>query len=90
MNQIERKPSIRIIEKENIAPKPPFWKQVFVTIITVYPLILGAELFLNFLFPMHLLEPKISIFFIVVIVATLMVYPVMPFVNKLLGNWLKR
>jgi len=70
--------------------RPLFWKQVLVTIFTVYPLILGADLFLNLFFPMHLLKPQIAIFFTVLIVATLMVYPVMPFVTKHIGSWLHK
>ena len=72
------------------AQKPLFWKQIFVTIFTVYPLILGADWFLRLFFPMNLLKPQMAIFFTVVVVAALMVYPVMPFVTKQFGSWLHR
>ena len=70
--------------------KPLYWKQVLVTIFTVYPLILGADLLLGLLFPMHKLNPKLAIFFSVIIVASLMVYPVMPFVTRHIGSWLHK
>ncbi len=70
--------------------KPVYWKQVLVTIFTVYPLILGADLLLTKLFPMKLLSPALTIFYTVIIVAALMVYPVMPVVKRLLGNWINK
>lgn len=70
--------------------KPPYWKQVLVTIFTVYPLILGADWFLNLFFPMQVLKPEVAIFFTVVVVASLMAYPVMPFITKHIGSWLHK
>lgn len=67
-------------------PPPLFWKQVLVTIFTVYPLILLADLLLNLLFPMRLLPPQLAIFFTVI----LMVKPVMPWVTRILGDWLHK
>ena len=76
------------MEEKSIRQNPIYWKQVLVTIFTVYPLILGADWFLNLIFPMHLLQPQIAIFFTVIIVAALMVYPVMPMINVRFKNWL--
>ena len=70
--------------------KPIYWKQVLVTISTVYPLIIGSDLLLKTIFPMHVIRPEIALFCTVIIVAALMVYPVMPIAEKYLGNWLKR
>lgn len=70
--------------------KPLYWKQVIVTVFTVYPLILLADLLLNLFFPMRSLKPEIAIFFTVVVVGSSMVYPVMPFITKLVGQWLHR
>ena len=69
---------------------PKYWKQVLVTIFTVYPLILISDLFLKSIFPMENFAPQLGVFFTVVIVAALMVNPVMPMVNKVLDGWLKK
>ena len=68
------------------AASPPFWKQVVLGVITVYPTIL----ILNFL-----LKPitgdlpwLVSLFISVVILSSLLTYPVMPFATKLLRSWL--
>ncbi|KXX72625.1 hypothetical protein [Flammeovirga sp. SJP92] len=70
--------------KEN----PVYWKQVLVTIFTVYPLIVMVDMMLQYLFPMEEFHPKVNIFFTVVIVGALMVNPVMPLVYRYLGKWL--
>lgn len=72
------------------AQKPIYWKQVLVTTFTVYPLILAASWFLNLLFPMKALKPEVAIFFSVVTVASLMVFPVMPFITKYMGSWMRK
>lgn len=69
--------------------KPSFWKSILVNTAIVYPLILLSEIILNLFLPMEDLHPKLGIFLSVVIVVVLMAWPVMPFVNKLLGNWLR-
>lgn len=68
------------------ADPPPFWKQVVLGVVTVYPLIL----ILNFV-----LEPVtgdlpwlLSLFISVVILSSLLTYPIMPVATKLLRNWL--
>ncbi len=68
------------------ADPPPFWKQVVLGVITVYPMIL----ILNFL-----LKPitgdlpfLLSLFISVVVLSALLTYPVMPLATKLLRNWL--
>lgn len=74
-------------EQEN---RPRYWKQVLVTIFTVYPLIIGADIVLNMMYPMRTLRPEVAIFFTVIIVASLMVYPVMPWIAKLTEAWIRR
>ena len=67
-------------------PQPAYYKQVIIGVITVYPLILLANLFLNpFLqgFP-ALLSLLISVIF----VSALLTYPVMPYITKILSFWL--
>lgn len=76
--------------KENEHSKPIYWKQVLVTIGAVYPLIIGSDLILRLIFPMHKVPPQLAIFFTVVLVACLMVYPVMPWVMKISGNWVHK
>ncbi|WP_044208986.1 hypothetical protein [Flammeovirga sp. OC4] len=67
---------------------PVYWKQVLVTIFTVYPLIVIVDMLLQYLFPMASVPPKLAIFFTVVIVGALMANPVMPLVYRYLGKWL--
>ena len=69
---------------------PIYWKQVLVTTFTVYPLLLTASWFIKSVFPMHLLRPEIAMFFTVAVVASLMVFPVLPFITKVAGPWMRR
>ncbi|PWJ45014.1 hypothetical protein [Sediminitomix flava] len=75
--------------KTSQAKSPSYWKQVLVTIFTVYPLILIADWILTLFLPMRSFPPQFSVFLTVVVVASLMVYPVMPWVKRLLGNWME-
>ncbi len=68
------------------AKPPPFYKQVILGVMTVYPMIL----ILNFV-----LKPVtgnlpwlVSLFISVVILSSLLTYPIMPWATKLLRNWL--
>ena len=70
--------------------RPVYWKQVLVTIFTVYPLLMGVTWLLKSVFPMQGVKAEIATFLAVVAVASLMVFPVMPFIMKLLGTWLHR
>ncbi len=67
-----------------------YWKQVLITICTVYPLIIIVDFVLKNLLSLQFLNPYLSIFFTVIIVAALMVYPVIPLVNRLLGTWVTK
>ena len=68
------------------AAPPPFWKQVVLGVMTVYPMIL----ILNFVLkPITGSLPWfVSLFISVVILSTLLTYPIMPMVTKVLRNWL--
>ncbi len=70
--------------------RPVYWKQVLITTLTVYPLLMGATWILKSVFPMQELKQEVSIFFTVAMVASLMVFPVMPLMMKLLGSWLNK
>jgi len=69
--------------------KPAFWKSIVVNTAIVYPLILISEIILDLILPMETVHPKLGIFLSVVIVVILMAWPVMPFVNRILGDWIK-
>lgn len=71
-------------------PKFVYWKEVILSIATVYPLIIICDFFLHTLFPMEKTHPYFSIFCTVVLVSCLIVYPVMPFAIKKLGPWLQK
>ncbi|MDR6240656.1 antibiotic biosynthesis monooxygenase (ABM) superfamily enzyme [Aureibacter tunicatorum] len=66
------------------------WKQVLVTIITVYPLILLTDIALSFLLPMEKLWPEVALLCTVSIVATVLVIFVMPCVNSVFGRWMMK
>jgi len=67
-------------------PQPAYYKQVIVGVITVYPLILLANVVVApFL---QGLPPLISLLISVIFVSSLLTYPVMPYLTELLGFWL--
>jgi len=67
-------------------PQPAYYKQVILGVITVYPLILVANVVIGpFLkgFP-----PLLGLLISVTFVSALLTYPVMPWLTKLLSFWL--
>jgi len=67
-------------------PQPAFYKQIVIGVIAVYPLILLANVVVApFL---QALPPLVSLLISVVFVSTLMTYPVMPYLTKILSFWL--
>ena len=76
------RPSSVIKKLEN----PPFWKQVIIGTICVYPLII----FLNWaLKPLTKGIPiNIALLINVIILSSLLAYPVMPWITRLLSPWL--
>lgn len=72
------------------AQRPVYWKQVLLTIFTVYPLLMGITWLMKSVFPMQGVKTEIATFFAVVAVASLMVFPVMPLAMKFLGPWLHK
>ncbi len=66
--------------------EPPFWKQVIIGVICVYPLVM----FLNWtLVPiMEEFPRELSILVNVIILSSLLTYPVMPWVTRYLRIWL--
>jgi antibiotic biosynthesis monooxygenase (ABM) superfamily enzyme len=66
--------------------EPPYYKQVIIGVITVYPLILFANLLLTpFL---QRLPTLLSLLISVIFVSALLTYPVMPYLTKVLSFWL--
>ena len=66
------------------AKAPPFWKQVTLGVITVYPLILILQVLLNPI--IGGLPGLLSLFISVVVLSSLLTNPVMPLASKLLQN----
>ncbi|PZV19604.1 MAG: antibiotic biosynthesis monooxygenase [Pseudanabaena sp.] len=66
--------------------EPPYYKQVIIGVITVYPLILLSNLLLSPL--LQGLPALLSLLISVVFVSALLTYPVMPYLTKMLTFWL--
>lgn len=67
-------------------PPPPYYKQVVLGVLAVYPLILLANALLGPL--LGGLPPLLSLFISVIFVSALLTYPVMPWLSKGLEFWL--
>jgi antibiotic biosynthesis monooxygenase (ABM) superfamily enzyme len=66
--------------------EPPYWKQVVIGVICVYPLVLLLTWLLGP--PMSVFPREIAILVNVVILSSLLTYPVMPWVTRFLRTWL--
>ena len=76
-------------DRPNISQRlkdPPFWKQVLIGVICVYPLLLLLRWALGPVTGAFL--SGIALLLNVVILSTLLTYPVMPWVTRLLRPWL--
>ena len=79
--------SVKLVS--NTTPqKPIYWKQVLITTFTVYPLLMIIQWLLNLLTPMQSVPKELAVLIAVFVVATLMVFPIMPLTMKLVGSWL--
>ncbi len=66
--------------------EPPLWKQVIIGVVCVYPLVLLLNWGLG---PVTQGIPKeLAVLINVIILSTLLTYPVMPWVTRLLRAWL--
>ncbi len=66
--------------------EPPLWKQVIIGVVCVYPLVLLLNWGLG---PVTQGIPKeLAVLISVIILSTLLTYPVMPWVTRLLRAWL--
>ena len=66
-------------------PRPPFWKQIIVGVITVYPLIFISSTLLRPI--VKNLPQPIALFLSICVVSPIMIFA-MPRVSKLFKNWL--
>ena len=66
--------------------EPPFWKQVAIGVMCVYPLILILNWVLGPI--VSQLPAKLGLLLNVIILSALLTYPVMPWVTRLLRPWL--
>ncbi|MCA6532324.1 MAG: antibiotic biosynthesis monooxygenase [Pseudanabaena sp.] len=67
-------------------PEPPYYKQVIIGVITVYPLILLSNLLVAPL--LQGLPALLSLLISVTFTCALLSYPVMPYITKILAFWL--
>lgn len=67
-------------------PPPPYYKQVVLGVLAVYPLILLANAVLGSL--LGGLPPWLGLLFSVIFVSALLTYPVMPWLSQSLEFWL--
>ncbi len=64
------------------------WKQALVTSLAVYPLLLFFEWLVKQILPVQYIDRKVTLFIVVIMIATSMVFVVMPVLVKLLRPWL--
>lgn len=72
---------------ENPARMIP-WKQALITAIGVYPLLLTYEWLVKQLLPVQEMDRRLTLLIVVLMIATTMVFLVMPVMIKLFGSWL--
>ncbi len=76
-------------EKEEDGMNTPFYKKVILGVIAVYPLIILIDRLYYWLVPGAENIPfELGLFFQVIVISTLMTYPMMPLLGKLLKKWL--
>ena len=86
-NKFKSETSSKLVASSKLQ-RPVYWKQVLITTFTVYPLLMTIQWLLNLLSPMQSVPKELAALIAVFAVASLMVFPVMPIVMKLLGSWL--
>ncbi|MEX0291062.1 MAG: hypothetical protein AB3N14_18305 [Flavobacteriaceae bacterium] len=64
------------------------WKQALVTALGVYPLLLTYEWLVKQILPVHLIDRRVTLLIVVLMIATTMVFLVMPILVKILSPWL--
>lgn len=64
------------------------WKQAIVTAFGVYPLLLTYEWLVKLILPVELMDRRLTLFIVVILIATTMVFLVMPLLARILRSWL--
>ena len=64
------------------------WKQAFITAAGVYPLLLTYEWMVKQILPVEQIDRRITLLIVVLMIASTMVFLVMPLLIRILGNWL--
>lgn len=73
----------------DVTARPPYWKQVLVSIVAVYPLILIVGWLLSFVPQLQTMPHALQVLISSVFVSMLMVWPMLPLLTKGLSSWLK-
>lgn len=74
--------------KKGTAPRMVRWKQTLATALGVYPLLLAYEWLVKQILPVQLIDRRVTLLIVVLLIATSMVFLVMPLLTKVLGPWL--
>lgn len=86
------KRSQRSFKKETVplerVPRMVPWKQAIITAVGVYPLLLSYEWLVKEILPVELMGRRLTLFIVVILIATTMVFLVMPLLVRILGPWL--
>jgi len=78
-------------ETETANYSVPFYKKVILAVIAVYPLIIVVGKLYHWLNPWAEKIPfELGLFFQVIVISTLMAYPMMPFLAKVFHKWLNK
>lgn len=76
-------------KKDVTQMQPAFYKKVLIGILAVYPLIIIVGKLLHWCIPgFEKLPFELRLFFEVIVISTLMTYPVMPMLSKWFHKWL--
>lgn len=73
---------------EKNSPRMVPWKQALVTAFGVYPLLLTYEWLVKTVLPVQQMDRRVILLIVVMLIASTMVFLVMPLIIRLLGPWL--
>lgn len=78
-------------QREQLLPKSVKispWKQAIITVAGVYPLLLSYEWLAKQILPVEVMDRRVTLLIVVIMIASTMVFLLMPLLVKLLGRWL--
>ena len=73
---------------QDVHARPPYWKQVVVSVVAVYPLVLLVGFVLGLMPGFNNLPQLLGVFISSVFISMLMVWPMLPLLTKALSKWL--